>query len=278
MFRPINSHSIKNKVAIVTGASSGIGRSFAIELAKQGAKVVIASRREDVLQQVASEIKKSGGEVLPVATDIRDINSCNDLIKKTVNTYKQIDILINNAGVSMRATFEDLDLKVIRELMDTNFYGMVYCSKAALPYLLKSKGTIVGISSITGLTPLPGRTGYAASKHAMDGFLNTLRLETRHKGLNVIVAHPGFTNSNIRFSALNKEGKAQGETPRIEEKMMSSEKVAHIIVKAIQKRKRNLTMTAQGKAVVWVYNNFPRIADYFITRAMAKEPNSPTKE
>jgi short-subunit dehydrogenase len=143
--------------------------------------------------------------------------------------------------------------------------------------LLEQKGTIIGISSISGLTPLPGRTGYCASKYAMDGFFDTLRLETINKGLKVLVVHPGFTSSNIRKAALNKLGVPQNETPRNESKMMSPKEVARIIVKATLNRDKNLILTHQGKLIVWLHKNFPNIADRLILLEMAKEPNSPFK-
>ena len=264
-----------NKVIIITGASSGIGRACAIEFAQNGAKIVLAARRIEELKKVEDQIKKQGGEAISIITDVKSIEDCKNLIYKTVEKYGKIDVLINNAGISMRAVFEDLDLSVIKELMDTNFYGAVYCTKFALSYLLKQKGTVIGISSISGLTPLPGRTGYSASKYAMEGFLNTLRLENNKKGLNVLIVHPGFTSSNIRNVALDKNGQAQKETPRDEEKMMTSERVAQIIAKATYKRERDLILTPQGKLVVWLHKNFPGITDRIILKEMAKEQDSP---
>ena len=266
---------LKDRVVIITGASSGIGKACALEFSKQGAKVVLAARRGEELKKVESEIKEQGGNALSVVTDVKNIEACKALIDKTVDEYGRIDILVNNAGISMRASFEDLDLNVIKELMDTNFYGAVYCTKFALPHLIKHKGTVVGISSICGLTPLPGRTGYAASKHAMDGFFNTLRLENLKKGLNVLVVHPGFTASNIRSMALDGEGKPQEETPRDESRMMSSERVAKIIASAILKRERDLILTPQGRLVVWMHKKLPGITDRIILREMTKEPGSP---
>jgi len=265
----------KNKVIIITGASSGIGKACAYEFSGQGAKVVLASRRGNELKKVEDGIKKQGGDVLVVKTDVRKIEDCKNLIDKTVEKYNKVDVLINNAGISMRANFEDLDLSVIKDLMDTNFYGTVYCTKFAMPYLLKRKGTVIGISSITGLTPLPGRTGYAASKHAMDGFLNTLRLENIKKGLHVLIVHPGYTSSNIRKLALNKNGKPQIETPRNEAKMMSAEKVAQIIAHATIKKEKNLILTREGKLVVWLHKNFPGITDRIILQEMEKEMDTP---
>ena len=263
-----------NKVVIITGASSGIGKACASEFAMQGAKVVLASRKVNELKKIEDEIKKQGGDAIFVKTDVRKIEDCENLIKKAVEKYHRIDVLINNAGISMRANFEDTDLSVIKELIDTNFYGTVYCTKFALPYLLKQKGTLIGISSITGLTPLPGRTGYVASKHAMDGFLNTLRLENIKKGLHVLIVHPGFTSSNIRKAALTKNGSPQKETPRNERKMMSSEKVAQIIARATVKREKDLILTREGKLVVWLHKNFPNLTDRIILYEMAKETGS----
>ncbi len=265
------------KVVIITGASSGIGKACAFEFADNGASVVLAARQENELKKTEEEIKMHGGDAMSVKTDVRNIEDCKMLITKTLEKYKKIDVLINNAGISMRASFEDLDLSVIKELMDTNFYGAVYCTKFALPYLLEQKGTVIGISSISGLTPLPGRTGYCASKYAMDGFFNTLRLETINKGLKVLVVHPGFTSSNIRKAALNKLGVPQNETPRDESKMMHPKEVARIIVKATFNRNKNLILTHQGKLIVWLHKNFPNIADRLILLEMAKEPNSPFK-
>ncbi|MGB4204190.1 MAG: short chain dehydrogenase [Bacteroidetes bacterium HGW-Bacteroidetes-15] len=270
-----NLHLFNGKVVIITGASSGIGKACAFEFAENGAAVVLAARRESELKKVETEIKMRGGEAYTVQTDVKNIDACKNLIDKTIEKYGKIDVLINNAGVSMRATFEELNLSVIKELMDTNFYGAVYCTKFALPFLLVQKGTIIGISSISGLTPLPGRTGYCASKYALEGFFSSLRLENIKKGLNVLVVRPGFTSSNIRKAAFNKLGVPQNETPRDESKMMSSKEVAEIIVKATLNRKRDLTLTLQGKLAVWLYKNFPGITDRIILYEMAKEPNSP---
>jgi NADP-dependent 3-hydroxy acid dehydrogenase YdfG len=270
-----NFKKFDGKVVIITGASSGIGKACAFEFADNGALVVLAARRENEIKKVEAEIKKRGGEAYSVKTDVKNIEDCKNLVEKTVEKYGKIDVLINNAGVSMRANFEDLDLSVIKELMETNFYGAVYSTKFALPYLLEQKGIIIAISSISGLTPLPGRTGYCASKYAMDGFFNTLRLENIKKGLNVLVVHPGFTSSNIRKTALNKLGLPQAESPRDEGKMMTSKEVATIIVKATLNRKRDLILTKQGKLTVWLHKIFPSMTDRLILLEMAKEPNSP---
>ena len=151
---------MKDKVIIITGASSGIGKALAFECGKRGGKLVLCARNEEKLYETGEELKKYNGEVILVKADVSKESDCRTLIEKTIEQYGRIDILINNAGISMRALFEEVDLKVLHRLMDTNFWGTVYCSKYALPHLLKAKGSLVGISSIAGYKGLPGRTGY----------------------------------------------------------------------------------------------------------------------
>jgi len=238
---------------------------------------VAAARSVDKLQQIARGIIAKGGDILVVETDVTSEEDCKNLIEKSIGKYGKIDILINNAGISMRALFEDLDLEVIRKLMDVNFWGTVYCSKYALKHLLQSKGSLVGVSSIAGYKGLPGRTGYSASKFAMHGLLEVIRIENMKKGLHVLIACPGFTATNIRNTALSASGAQQGESPRDEEKMMSAEKVAIEIATAIEKRKHRLILTGQGKLTVLLNKFFPKFIDKLVFNHMAKEPNSPFK-
>lgn len=268
---------MNNRVVIITGASSGIGKALAFELAGRGCKIVIVARNPENLENVKKELLKINYDVLSVVADVSVENDCKQVIEKTIEKYNKIDILINNAGISMRAIFEELDLSVIKKLMDTNFWGTVYCTKYALPWLLKSKGSVVAISSIAGFVPLPGRTGYSASKYAIHGLLNTLRVENIKKGLHVLIAAPGFTASNIRKTALVADGSQQGETPKAEEKLMSAEKVATYIYNGIKKRKRTVILTSQGKLVVLLYKFFPSFMDKIIFKNMSKEPDSPFK-
>lgn len=266
---------MKGKIVIITGASSGIGLACAKEFSKRGAKLVLAARNTEKLDTIKKEIEKNGGEVISIKTDVSIEADCINLINKTVEQYGSIDVLINNAGISMRALFADLDLSVIKQLMDINFWGTVYCTKYALPYLLKNKGSVAGISSIAGFKGLPGRTGYSASKFAMQGFLETLRIENLKTGLHVLIAAPGFTASNIRKTALASDGSMQGETPRDEDKMMTAEEVAIHIANAIEKRKRTLLLTTQGKMTVLLNKFFPKFMDKMVYNHMAKEPDSP---
>lgn len=268
---------MKDKVVIVTGASSGIGEACAISFANKGAKLVLAARNMDKLKEVEEKIKKIGTEVLIVKCDVSIQEDCKNLTEQTIAKFGEIDILINNAGISMRAIFNDMELDVMEKIMAINFFGAVYCTKYALPYILKNKGSVVGVSSIAGYVGLPARTGYSASKFAMQGFLEALRTENLRNNLHVMIACPGFTASNIRNTALSSDGSVQGESPRDEQKMMTSEEVAQYIVKGVEKRKRTLVLTAQGKLVVFLSKWFPSFVEKQVFNHMAKEPNSPIK-
>lgn len=262
-----------NKVIIITGASSGIGKALAYAFARAGAKLVLASRSATVEPALA----ELAPDLVNVRTDVSVEADCAALIRTTVERFGKIDILVNNAGISMRALFAEVDLDVLHKLMDTNFWGTVYCTKYALPYLLESKGSLVGVSSIAGYKGLPARTGYSASKFAMQGFLEVVRIETLKKGLHVLIACPGFTASNIRNVALSRDGSAQGETPLDESSLMPAETVAAHILNAISRRKDRLTLTTMGKLTVTLNKFFPKMMDKLVYNHMAKEPDSPLK-
>ncbi len=266
---------MQNKVIIITGASSGIGKALALEAHNRGANVVLSARRKEVLDEFTSSWDSA--VYLNVKSDVTSEEDCRLLVKAAVEKFGRIDVLINNAGISMRALFEVLDLDVIRKLMDTNFWGTVYCSKYALPELLKTKGSLVGVSSVAGYKGLPGRTGYSASKFAMHGLLEVIRIENMKKGLHVLIACPGFTASNIRSVALSKDGSSQGETPLDESKLMPAETVAAHICNAIEKRRDRIVLTTIGKLTVLLNKFFPKFMDGMVYNHMAKEPDSPFK-
>lgn len=268
---------MSKRVIIITGASSGIGKALAEAYASPETALVLGARKLEALQQVANHLKDKCADITCISTDVSKEDNCKNLIDTAVKNYGRIDVLINNAGISMRAIFEDTDLSVLKSLMDVNFWGTVYCTKFALPYLLESKGSVAGVSSIAGYKGLPGRTGYSSSKFAMHGFLETIRIENLKKGLHVLIACPGFTASNIRNTALGKDGSQQGESPRDEAEMMSAEEVAQHIKKAIIKRKRTLILTRQGKLTVVLNKFFPKLVDKLVYNHMAKEPDSPFK-
>ncbi len=269
---------MQNKTVIITGASSGIGYACAMEFASMGSSVVLAARKLDVIEKTANEMRELGFDATAVQTDVSRENECKNLIDATIENYGKIDILINNAGISMRALFEEVDLEVLRKLMDVNFWGTVYCTKFALKHLIDTKGSVAGISSIAGFQGLPGRTGYSASKFAMHGFLESLRIENMHRGLHVLLAAPGFTSSNIRKTALDAAGSQQGESPRSEEKMMPAAVVAKKIYRAIKKRNRSLILTSQGKSTVFMKKIFPGLLERMVYRHFSEEPDSPLKK
>jgi short-subunit dehydrogenase len=268
---------MKDKVVIVTGASSGIGLSIASEFARSGAKVVLAARRRELLQSNVDSLKSAGYEVFAIVADVSIEEDCRNLIDETINKYGQIDILINNAGISMRALFRDVEISVLKRLFDVNFWGAVHCTKYALPYLISRRGSVVGISSVAGFVGLPGRTGYSASKYALHGFLETLRIENLKTGLHVLILCASFTKSDIRKKALTADGTPQGFTPREEEKMMLPEDVAHAVLRAVKWRRNYVILSLEGKMTALVKRIAPRFLEYAAFIKMSREPDSPLK-
>lgn len=263
--------SFLGKTVVVTGASSGIGRSLVLAFAAKGANVVAGARRIEVLEAEFGTMEN----VLSVGCDVSDEGQCKNLIDKAVERFGGVDVLVNNAGLSMRALFDRVDLGVLRRLMEVNFWGTVYCTKYALSYIEQRRGSLVGVSSVAGYHGLPGRTGYSASKFAMQGFLETVRIENLKKGIHVMVVAPGFTESNVRFSALTADGSAQGVSPRAETKMATSDQVAARIVKGVGRRRRELLMDFDGRATSILRLFAPRLLDWLYYRHMAKEADSP---
>ncbi|QQS50835.1 MAG: SDR family oxidoreductase [Bacteroidota bacterium] len=269
--------TFKDKVVIITGASSGIGLACARAFSQAGAKVVLAARSHEKLQEVSAELSCNGQSCLAIKTDVTVEDDCMNMVEKTLEKFGKIDILINNAGISMRALFEEVEMDVLRKVMDVNFWGTVYCTKYALPHIVQTKGSIVGISSIAGFHGLPGRTAYSASKAAMHGFLESVRIENLKAGIQVLILAAGFTASNIRKSALDAHGNPQGETPRPEERLTPPEKVAENVMRSIRKRKRNRIMTTEGQLMVFLQRIIPRLVDVTIYKKFKNEPNSPIK-
>ncbi len=267
----------KDKVVIITGASSGIGESIAREFARNGSKVVLAARSEARLSVIVNELISDNCDALFMKTDVTVEEDCRRLIEKTIEKYGAIDILINNAGISMRASFLEVDLKVLHRIMDVNFWGTVYCTKYALPFLIERKGSLVGVSSVAGFHGLPGRVGYSASKFAIHGFLETIRIENLKKGLHVMIIAPGFTSTEIRKHALMADGMEQGESPRDENNLMSPEYVAKWVLKGIRKKKRNKLLTWDGRLTALFQRIVPEFVDWVYYHEMSKEPKSPIK-
>ena len=266
---------LNDKVIVITGASSGIGEAMAREYAKMGAKIVMAARRREELERIAQNIEAQGGKVAYAVCDVTKEEDCKHLVDVAIERFGRIDIMICNAGLSMRALFDDCDLSVLHRLMDVNFWGTVNCTKYALPWLQRSHGSLVGISSVAGIHGLPARTGYSASKYAMTGFLDTIRIENLKKGVHVMTACPGFTASNVRFSALTADGTEQGATPRNEAKMMTPERVAELVARGIKRRKRLCLMEWEGRTTHLLKKFFPCLVDRLFYMVMSREPDSP---
>ena len=261
----------KDKVVVITGASSGIGRAAAILFASYGARLVLAARSIEKLMALADEITSDRYSVLCVKTDVSVEEDCRKMIEEAVERFSRIDILINNAGISMRASFDTVELSVLKRLMDVNFWGTVYCTKYALPWLKKSHGSVVGVISVAGYAGLPGRTGYSTSKFAIRGFLETLRMEHLDDGIHVMVFAPGYTASNVRNAALLADGTPQGSTPKDESKLMSAEKVAEKLAYGLYRRKREMILTALGYWDVFFYKRFPRLMDWIQVRYIKRQ-------
>ncbi len=257
-----------NKIVVITGGSEGIGKALVDAFLQQGAKVATCGRNYDKLYQLQSSYP--GKPLLIHTADVSKEVDCHHFIETVIKSFGTIDILINNAGISMRSLLAEVELDTIRKVMDINFWGTVYCTKFALPYITQNKGTIVGVSSIAGYRGLPGRSGYSASKFAVNGWLEAIRTELLDSGTNVMWVCPGFTTSNIRNAALNKDGHSHGETPMDEGKMMSAEECAKHILTAIEKRKRSLVLTFTGKRTVFMNRFFPSLADKLVRKFFYK--------
>jgi short-subunit dehydrogenase len=265
----MKSHSFKDSVIIITGASSGIGRELALQLAAQGAALSLAARDTDRLTSIAEECQRRGGKALSIPTDVSNRVHCAALIQKTIDHYQRIDVLINNAGMTMFGNFEDVkDLALFDRIMKVNYLGSVYCTYFSLPYLKKSRGRIVGISSLTGKNGVPTRTAYAASKHAMAGFFDSLRIELDGSGVSVTMIYPGFVATEMRERALGTDGQPIGKSHLDESNVMPVEQCAEMICAAIEKRKRELVMTLRGKLGLWMKLIVPGLVDNIARKAI----------
>jgi len=263
------SEYFKDKVVVVTGGTEGIGKALVEGLIDMGARIATCGRNHDKLYRLQSE--HPSAYLHTTVTDVSNENDCRRFIETTIKAFGGIDILINNAGISMRALLKETNIEVIKKVMDINFYGAVYCTKYALNSLIERKGTIVGVSSIAGYRGLPGRSGYSASKFALQGWLEAIKTELKADGVHVMWVCPGFTTSNIRNAALNKDAESHGETPMDESKMMSAEECAERILRAIRKKKRTLVLTFTGKRTVFMQKFFPGLADKLTYRFFFKK-------
>lgn len=260
--------AFQGKVVVLTGASQGIGREMALQLADRGARLVLAARSHDKLEQVAQKCRDRGAETTAVPTDITDRLACEMLIRRAVADFDGIDVLINNAGISVVARFGDLEaMDLPEQVMKVNYLGSVYCTYYGLPYLRRAKGRIVAVASLTGRTGVPLRSIYAASKHAMVGFFESLRIEEKLHGVSVTIALPDFVQTEVRERVLGPRGTPlafDGGSSRF----MTAERCAELILRAAAKRKREIVMSGRGKLGKWIKVIAPGAVDRMAERAM----------
>jgi len=261
--------SFKDNVVIITGASTGIGEELAYRLARQGASLALTARRQDELDRVAATVRQLGARVITVAADVARNDECRRIIDATIAEFGRIDTLVCNAGMTMWARFQDIeDVGILERIMQVNYMGAVYCTHHALPHLLKSRGRLVGVASLTGLVGVPTRTGYAASKHAMRGFFDSLRIELADTGVSVTMIYPGFVATGIRENATGSDGKPAKIDPVNKDEVMSVQECAAIIMGAIETRQRENVMTLKGKLGQWLKLIAPGVIDRMAKKAV----------
>jgi NAD(P)-dependent dehydrogenase (short-subunit alcohol dehydrogenase family) len=267
----MSSQPFKNQVVIITGASSGIGWEMAMQLADQGASLALAARQADKLEDLAGLCSDLGGQAIAVPTDVSDPRQCQALIETTVRKYGRVDMLVNNAGITMWARFDEIkDLSIFEKLMRVNYLGSVYCTYYALPYLKQSQGRILAVSSLTGKGGVPTRTGYAATKHALAGFFDSLRIELKDTGVSVTVVYPGFVDTGVQARGFGADGKPLGRNPLQVDKVMTAVECARITLRAAAARKREEVMTLRGKLGQWIKLIAPALVDKIASKAIAE--------
>ena len=267
------SRLLAQRVVLITGASSGIGAELARQCAAQRMRVAITARDAARLEDVASACRALGADVFVVAGDVSIEQDCQRIVRATAEHFGQLDVLINNAGLGASGKFEDItDLTIFDTLMRVNYLGSVWCTAYALPYLKKTHGRIVGISSLTGLTGVPKRTAYAATKHAMAGFFDSLRIELADTGVSVTMIYPGFVFSEINRHALSPNGLPFGERAYVRKpgETMETATCVRMILRATARRDRDLVMTARGKFGRVLKLLSPRLVDRIARRVIEK--------
>ena len=264
--------TFQGKTVVITGASDGIGAELARQLAADAPNLVLAARTLDRLDQVAEQCRARGARVLTVATDVTRDEDCRALVERAVSEFGGIDVLVNNAGISMHARFDEIaDFSTFERLWRVNCLGTVLCTRYAYPHLVARRGLVVGVSSLAGKTGVPARTTYCASKFAQSGFLDALRVEAEEQGVAVLVAYPGVVATEIRRRGLNARGEAAGVSGLEERGAMPVEECARQIVAAMRARRRELVMTPKGKVGMWLKLIAPGLVDRMARAALARE-------
>ncbi len=263
----------RESAVVVTGASAGIGAELARRLAGEGAWLALGARDAARLEEVAAECRARGGRAIAVPTDVGEEAQCRALVERAVEEYGRVDTLVNNAGLSMWARFDEItDLSIFERLMRVNYLGSVFCTHHALPHLRRSRGRIVGVSSLAGLNGIPTRSAYAASKHAMTGFFDSLRIELHGTGVTVTMVYPGFVHTEIRERAFGPDGRplGTGNSPVREGEVMTAEECARRIAEGAAARRREVVMTGRAKVGRWLKLVAPGVVDRIARDAIEK--------
>ena len=261
------SNEFKNKVIIVTGAASGIGAAICDRFAREGASIMLLDRDGAAVKAAADKLKTNSVDAEGYRCDVAAEKECRSVIEQVIERCGGIDVLVNNAGITQRSAFVDTKTSVYRNVMDVNFFGSLHCTQAAINSLIKRKGMIIVIESLAGVSPLLGRTGYCASKHALHGFFTSLRSEIRETGVHIMLVCPGFVKTNLQTRALGGNGQVTSHPQSMVGKPASAAKVAADIFKGAQKRKPLLVLTPIGKLSYWI----SRLAPILYERLMARQ-------
>lgn len=258
-----------NSVIVITGASTGLGRAIALELAPQRPKLVLAARDQARLEQVAADCRRLGAEALVVLVDLSKREQCQHLIERTAEHFGRLDVLVNNAGRAMWARFDELaDPAIIEELMRLNYLGSVHCTHYALPLLKESRGQIVAMASLSGLIGVPLLSGYAATKHAMIGFFESIRIELAENGVGVTIVAPDFVQSEILRRAVDAEGRPLEISPLDQANLLAADVFARRVVKAIRRRERLVLTSYRSRWARWGQLVAPRLVDWIAKSAV----------
>jgi short-subunit dehydrogenase len=266
----------RSRIFVITGASEGIGAELALALARRGHSLVLAARSEDRLREVAARCQRSGAKAIALQADVTVEDDCRRLVERALEAFGRIDVLVNNAGLSMHASFDEIsDWSTYERLWRVNCLGTINCTRFAWPYLKaapgKRGGQIVGISSLAGRTGVPGRTTYCASKFAQTGFLEALRIEAAEHGITVTVVYPGVVATEIRRHGLNARGETAGVSGLDETGAMPVDECARQIVRAIEGRRREVVMTAKGRIGLWLKLLAPGWVDNLARNALKEK-------
>ena len=269
---------MENKVVVITGGSSGAGEALAYRFSSEGFNVVIGGTNLERLKKVQSKIQSSGSKCEYIVHDVSLEREVKKMIDHTIKSYGRLDVLICNAGISYRSVFENANLDVFEKLFRINFFGSIYSVKYSIPHLAKTNGSIIAMSSLNGFIATPTRSAYVSSKHAMQGFFDSIRLELMKKNIHVMVASPGYFESNFRKNTLKSDGNKEGNTSRDEKGMMSTEVLAEKIFMGYKSKKRDLIFTFRGKLAHLIKNWFPKLSDNLAYKEILNERESILKD